>query len=170
MATTSIIVNSTDTSGKSAQKAMTCVNPDATNAQLAALGQMITAASNNTYVETFRINKINCDLESDAPAKPTPTLTATVTNYSLASFESDNGEMIGSTCNLTYNGDGDIFIGTAPIAVGLRFKVFKNGASIAVKPFYLGSAPTLTETVTFKVGFTETANYKACSVEITITA
>ena len=107
---------------------------------------------------------------SGSASKTAPTLTATVTNYSLASFESDNGEMIGSTCNLTYNGDGDIFIGKAPIDVGLRFKAFKNGASIAVKPFYLGSASTLTETVTFKVGFTETANYKACSVDITLTA
>lgn len=170
MATTSIIVNSTDTNGKSAQKAMTCVNPDATNAQLVALGQMITAASNNTYVETFRINKVNCDLEADAPGKPTPTLTASVTTFSAATFtEDDDGNYVGGSCNLTYSGDGDVFLDSdAILTKGLRFRVLRSGSVISIRPYYAGTAPTWP--VTFKVGFTETANYAAASVDITITA
>lgn len=64
MSKTSIIINSTDTAGKSAQKTFTDVNPDATNDQLATLGQMLAAVSSNTYQGTTRIDKTDCDTET----------------------------------------------------------------------------------------------------------
>lgn len=60
---TSLIINSTK-NGKAVQKTVTYVNPSASNANLAAFGQKITALSTNTYVNTERVNKIVCDDES----------------------------------------------------------------------------------------------------------
>ena len=172
MSATSIIINSTDQSGKAAQKAMTCVNPDATNEQLAALGQMITAAQNHTYGETYRVDKINCDLEPSAPQKTTPTLSASQTQWSAATFSDDGegGKISDIPATLTYSGDGNFFIETAALlSKGVFSKVRRNGDKVAVQPYYMAAAvPTFP--VTFKVGFTETDNYKACSVELTITA
>lgn len=170
MSATSIIINSTDQNGKSAQKAMTCVNPDATNEQLAALGQMITAAQNHTYGETYRVDKVNCDLEASKPQKATPTLTPSLTQWSASTFSDwDGGSKRPDTpCNLAYNGDGDFFVESAAIlSKGLKFQIINNSNMVAFRPYY-STAPTFP--VTFKVGFTETDNYKACSVEITITA
>lgn len=170
MSATSIIINSTDQSGKAAQKAMTCVNPDATNEQLAALGQMITAAQNHTYGETYRINKVNCDLEPSAPQKTTPTLTASQTQWSAAGFAGGLGSYKqGTSSVLTYNGDGSLFVDKTAVENGLFMLFEKQNGNLCATPMYSTATPP-TVPVTFKVGFTETDNYKACSVELTITA
>lgn len=171
MATTSIIVNATNTSGKSVQKAMTCVNPDATNAQLAELGQMITAVSNHTYGETYRIDKTNCDLEASAPAKPTPTFSASKTTFSSSDFSGGTGEIYSDSLSMmTYNGDGQFFVSADSVLTDkLMFKIIKFNNKLGLMVGYdTTDAPSFP--VTFTVGFTETANYKACSVEITLNA
>ena len=65
-----------------------------------------------------------------------------------------------------HDGDGDFFVEKAATTKKVGVLVRPNGN---VKPCYRTSDPP-TFPVTFKVGFTETDNYKACSVELTITA
>lgn len=167
MATTAIIINSTDGLGKSMQKSMTCVNPDATNEQLAHLGQMITAAQNHTYGNTVRIDKTDCDLEA---SKTTPNLTASITTYSAATDFSGTAMKDSTTLSvLTYNGDGNLFVSRNAYTAGFYFKTYNDAAGARVgMGYYADNPPTFP--VTFTVGFTETENYKACAVEITVTA
>jgi|GEM_PF-3415927 len=110
------------------------------------------------------------DGSSDSTAsKPAPTFSASITQYSAADFtDDDSGGKICSPSNLTYNGDGNLTLDSdAILNKGLRFKIIKNSGMIAIRTYYT-TAPTWP--VTFKVGFTATDNYKACSVDITITA
>ena len=168
MATTAIIINSTDGLGKSMQKSMTCVNPDATNEQLAHLGQMITAAQNHTYGNTVRIDKTDCDLES---GKAIPTLSASKTQYAASEFTSQAGYYrANDAAILTYNGDGNLFFDKSGLDVNISFELGQEGnGNWYFRPRYAGNT-TPTFPTSFTVGFTATENYKAASVEITITA
>ncbi|MBQ6296623.1 MAG: hypothetical protein IJK81_02890 [Selenomonadaceae bacterium] len=64
-------------------------------------------------------------------------------HISAAAFtEDENGSKVGSNCNLTYSGDGDLVLDSDVILTSnLRFKILKNGSVIAVKPHY-ATAPT----------------------------
>lgn len=46
---TSLIIDSVDTNGKAKSKAITNINPEATNEQLQEFAQRLTALSTNTY-------------------------------------------------------------------------------------------------------------------------
>ena len=109
---------------------------------------------------------------SSTTSKATPTLSASQTQWSAAIFSDDGegGKISDTPTTLTYSGDGDFFIETAALLSKAVFsKVRRNGDKVAVQPYYMAAAaPTFP--VTFKVGFTATDNYKACSVELTITA
>ena len=64
MAKTSLIITSTAaTDGKKLQKTFTDINSTATNEQLKSFGQVLNALTTNTYVETNRVDKVNCDTE-----------------------------------------------------------------------------------------------------------
>lgn len=81
---TSIIINSTDGYGKSAQKALTYVNPDATNTQLANLGKMVTATQQgHVYTGTYRVDKVNCDAQ-----KKTSSITLLMSKVQNSQIES----------------------------------------------------------------------------------
>ena len=76
MAKTSLILETTDTSGKKIQKTFTDVNPEASSADLVTFAQMCNGLTSNTYVRTDRVNKINCDTETsggDSRAEATVT-------------------------------------------------------------------------------------------------
>lgn len=60
MATTSIIIDSTSSGGKKIRKAITDINPDATNEQLKSFAQQFNALSTNTYGATSRVKKTAC--------------------------------------------------------------------------------------------------------------
>ena len=106
---------------------------------------------------------------SSTASKPAPTISATITQYSAATFPvGSSGNHNGDPTDITYNGDGDLFLDSKAIMnSNLRFTVLKNGTKYSIYPFY-AIAPTWP--VTFSVGFTATDNYKACSIDITITA
>lgn len=90
MAKTSIIINSTDTAGKAAQKTFTDVNPNASNAQLATLGQMLAAVSTNTYNGTTRIDKTDCDTESKTARNDNISISSTSYDGTLARIPLSN--------------------------------------------------------------------------------
>ena len=104
---------------------------------------------------------------SSTTSKATPTLTASRTQVATSECsEYDGYQIYDGGISLTYNGDGDFFVEKAATTKKVGVLVRPNGN---VKPCYRTSDPP-TFPVTFKVGFTETDNYKACSVELTITA
>ena len=107
MAKTSLIVKSTDQSGKTVNKTITDVNPDCSNAVLKTLGQKINALTTNFYGNTTRIDKIDCDLEPGG-GMLTPTFELDTTSKSLADVKSSYTSAIScaSVANVTYNGDG----------------------------------------------------------------
>lgn len=61
----SLIINSTDTTGKKLQKSITNLNPNITNATAKEFAQKLNALTTNTYNGAIRINKIDVD-EDDA--------------------------------------------------------------------------------------------------------
>lgn len=64
MAKTSLIVTSTAaTDGKKLQKTLTDINSAATNEQLKSFAQVLNGLTTNTYVETNRVDRVNCDTE-----------------------------------------------------------------------------------------------------------
>ena len=68
---TSLIIGMTNTSGENKQKSITDVSNTATNAQLVAFAQGLVAVTNNTYKDTTKVTKVDCDNEAD---KPVPSL------------------------------------------------------------------------------------------------
>lgn len=67
MAKTSLIISSTDSStGKKLQKTLTDINSSATNAQLKSFAQALNNLTTNTYSESNRVDRINCDTEESA--------------------------------------------------------------------------------------------------------
>ena len=156
MASTSIIINSTDGFGKSVQKAMTCVNPKSTNEELAALGQMITAAQNHSYQETIRIDKTNCDLEQGVVKKAVPTI---VTKQAI---------MGDNTLKVAYNGDGELKGVSAP-PNGSPAEILTNPTSAVVDgetvyTFQMQTAPE--EDMLIVVYAAQTDNFAAAVHEI----
>lgn len=163
MAKTELKINATNGYGDDITTTINYVNPEAGKNDILNFTQALNALTINTYKETERVQTVNVDLEN---VPDTPTLTASKTTYSLAEFTGDTIKEAG-ICDLTYNGDGALFIDKAAIDAGLGFTIEKPQAKYYLAPRYK-TAPTVP--LTFTVGFTETANYKACSVEITITA
>ena len=58
---TGILIYYKDAAGTLHEKPVHYVNPNSTNAQLAALGKSIIAVTNNTYQSTYRVTKSLCD-------------------------------------------------------------------------------------------------------------
>lgn len=61
----SAIVYSTDSSTKKVAKTISNVAPSATAVQIRTFAQALNALSTNTYVETYRIERLNCDTEAN---------------------------------------------------------------------------------------------------------
>ena len=163
MASEKIIVSATDSGGNSVQRTFDNVNPEATNAQLAAFGSKIAALSENTYAKTDRISRVNCDSEaSTLDTRPTPTLTVSNANFSCA---------LNSIANtsLSYSGDGTIIfydfvrvnVSNASAACMVGHTPLSNGdPQVYVMPDK-GFGSTSGDSYSFKIGATETDNYKA---------
>lgn len=70
---------------------------------------------------------------------------------------------------ITYNGDGNFFISKNAIDADLGFELDNESRNFTIHPsFVSNAAPTFL--LKFKISFTETENFKACSVNITVTA
>lgn len=164
MAKTDLKLTSTNGYGDDITTTISYVNPDAGKNDILNFTQALNALTTNTYKETERVQTINVDLET---VPSTPTLSASTTQFSSASFDDFDGHKIApSSCTFTYDGDGDFFIERAATTKKVGVLVRPNGS---VRPCYVVNDPP-TFPVTFTVGFTATDNYKACSVDITITA
>ena len=133
MAQTSINIRSTTRSGgKIANKAITFVNNDAKNEDLADLGIALNALTTNNYVETNRVDKSNCDTEQ------APTITIGDFTQSKSAVE------LVWTAALTYNGSGELYGATAlwnGRTIPLHFQ--KTGNSWSVKLSLAGSDPDM---------------------------
>lgn len=142
MAKTSLIYEATDALGKKIQKTFTDVNPEATSAELKTFVQMCNGLTNNTYVRTDRVNKINCDTE-DTGYKPIPTLT-------VGDFEKVD---IGYRATYTYNGDGVICLNASSTGNLPYYYISSTYIFLAQGPVTTGT------TITFTATATATANY-----------
>ncbi len=161
MAKESVIITATK-SGKTIQKSLTDMNPEATNAQLATFGTMLNALTTNTYQKTDRITKVNCDTEPGGGTKPTPTITLNPSTIALSGI-SENDRTLVSTSTTS---DGQIYV--RPMNPDVNSNVVyaaMNGTSIALRKLTGASGAR-----TFYVGVTETDSYKGVEVEFTVTA
>ncbi len=160
MASEKIIVSATDSGGNSVQRTFDNVNPDATNAQLAAFGSKIAAFSENTYAKTDRITRVNCDSEAGG-GRQTPTLTVADTNWD---YQRNTGNGTNSSA-FTYNGDGTLYT-TQPVCTsnpnysGFLCHTYFN---TALGKIYADAVPVVPagSTFSFQLGATETDNFKA---------
>lgn len=120
---TSINILST-ADGKKKQKSITNINPNATNAELSEVGQMINALTTNTYVETVRIDKQNVLEPSPSGGDKTEPI-----------FIVEDG-------SYEYNGDGKVYgfaysaNGTLSIAIDREEKVWEISGSAGTVELY----------------------------------
>ena len=151
---TSVILTSTDLSGKKLQKTLTNINTNATAAQLKTLAQGLNSLTTNTYVETGRVDKIVCDLET---GKTTPTLTLATASAAKATVAAAEGAYANE---ITYNGDGVLTVLTS----GANIVATIEGDTLYVA--FIGEGATGTVTVYASEG----ATYAAANVTFTISA
>ena len=116
MAKTSIIVNTTEAgTGKKLQKTLTDINANASNQQLVSFAQALNSLTTNTYVETNRVDKSNCDEEAGGGVQ-------TAFQHNLKINGSVNRRQTvapGSTVTITYQDavSTDAFTGKAELVV-----------------------------------------------------
>ena len=163
MAKTSLILTSTEqTTGKTLQKTITDVNPDASSEALLGFAQRLNALTTNVYGKTDRVDKLNVDTETSANLL-TPTFTMTKTSYSLTTDASGDHILMG----LTYNGDGALYVEGFYSSAGLKAFNYASSAEGGTIAF---SKTTLTAGQTLKIGYAQGDTYKATDkIEITIT-
>ena len=65
MATAAAILYSVKNGTKQA-RTISNINPDATNVQVRTFTQALNSLTTRTYVETYKVIRINCDAESDS--------------------------------------------------------------------------------------------------------
>ena len=75
MVETIFTLHSTDTNNYSVQKTFTGVNPEATSAELVETAQGFNRLTDNTYVATKRIDKLDADTEASGDGRAEATLT-----------------------------------------------------------------------------------------------
>ena len=156
MAKTSAIITATEHgTGKTLQKTLTNVNPDATSAQLATLGHMLNGLTTNVYVSTDRVDKYNCDtedsggddrLENTVELK-TPADADWIANsrtYNKSSF-SQNGNRGFSIRSTGGNLDGTYFSYMAPGATASFNKNVDPDSGVVGYELVLGTNYTPTE-------------------------
>ena len=98
MATSSLSVKSTTTAGKSVQKSVTNINPQASAENLSTFAQMVNSLTNHTYVGADLIDKTNVDTET-RPGGGSGKIEGVITLTQTATF----GEY-----DISYNGDGTL--------------------------------------------------------------
>lgn len=161
----SAIVYSTKQGGiDKAGKTIADISATATPAQIVAFAQAFNALSTNSYVETYRIERLNCDTAPEptpTPSKPVPTLTLNTTSATMAEISS---AMAGSEglyeVEYTYNGDGVLSVATS--YADIVATVDQDFLYIA----FVGEGATGTVTLYASEG----TQYAATSATFTITA
>jgi len=168
---TDIKLYSTEPSGKATTATISDVNPEATNAQLKTLGQMLNSFTRNRYDKTNRINTIQCDTE-EGGGKLTPTFTLEKTTDTKANVCKSVNGFVSYHFGYTYDGDGQIFIHNDDTTGDLGFLLYQQGHMIYIcacnSPTH--AADSITQDATITLYATETDNYKAAEATFTITA
>ena len=152
----SIIITSTTPSGKTNQKAIPFVNPNATSAAMKRFATAINATTENTISAIERVDRVDI-----TNAKLDPQLTVTPNTAVL-----DSAKL---TFDVSYQGDGTITLsGKKPIeaAGGLTYNA--NNKQI-VNDMADGLVPKGPETYTTTVTLSETADYNGATATITWT-
>ena len=163
----SVIFESTDTTGKKLQKTLTDINPDVDSVALRTFTQSLNSLTTNTYVGTSRVDKTDL---ANAVAKTTPTFTINPARVTLM------GEPVSIT--LTYNGDAKEFVfpmqnmpSTQQNLQLLTVGGFTHTTGTNTYTFQIGRKSGSTGVQgTLKIQAPETDNYLAAEVSLTIVA
>lgn len=161
MAKTSAIVTYTDNAGKTCQKALSDINPDASNAEIKTFAEKLIGLTDNTYVTTDRVDKVNCDTEADTRQTPTLTISPNSAPVSTANNFDSSDEII-----VTYDGDGELYIANFSDYPGdKQFFMLYN------KRLYVRGAGTSGQTnpCVVTIAATGTKNYKPATTTFTVT-
>ena len=169
MAEQKLIISTTTPDGLDASKTISNINPEASNEKLAALGQKLTAFTDNAYDRTDRVIKINCDTEGGGGAKQTPTLTLSKTSCTTAEISSAAAGLFLVT--ITTDSDGALYVKfDSSLALGDAACVSvltENGNTYFLIRHIQDSLPAAQ---TIIIGQAESETYKAAEVTFTITA
>ena len=170
MPKTDIKLYSTEPSGKATTATISDVNPEATNAQLKTLGQMLNAFTRNRYDKTNRINTIQCDTE-EGDEKQTATLTATPNPISWATFKAAIANNGVFEITLTYDGDANgFFVKNVYTFVTTRIE---NSKIICSSSLQAAAIPDYSQAIAdnpLGIETEETDNFKAATLTIPFTA
>lgn len=167
MAKTDIKLNATDPSGKTTTTSVTYVNPEATNAQLKQLGQMLNAMTENVYESTYRINTIHCDSEAGGGAQ-TATLQVWGGDADISSGFIVN--RVDGTVNrfIKYDGDAsNVYVDFDPADPNLMIApgALNNGSL----PANMNAAQANVGNYTLHIYAPATNNFKAASLDVPVT-
>lgn len=169
---TNIIIETTSASGKKLQKAITNVNPNATNYELKVFAQKLNSLTSNTYVGTTRIDRVDI---SDARSPRDPHFTITPAKIRMGEFNNETTDPpYSQTFTFEYLGDDRIptYSGQLPIDdQKANFTVDVKAKSVTLAPSDEGCAitgGTATGTLVFKLP--ATADYDEATAELTFTS
>ena len=166
MAKTSLIWTSTEqTTGKTLQKTITDVNPDASSEAMLGFVQRLNALTTNVYGKTDRVDKVNVDTES-AATLITPTLT--INGLTDGHVTIAGGSDIANKQFFT-NSDGGIYANKALFDAGMQMSINYHGEDSGYFVSFSKKDNTATLPVTFTMGFAQTATYKGVEWTVTIT-
>ena len=173
MAETNFTLHSTDSNNYKLQKTFTGVNPDATSAELVATAQGLNRLTDNTYIGTKRIDKIDADSEAGTiTTKTTPTFTLEGNTATATSIKSATSGQYGVYKYCTYDGDADIAdfyaTGASDLNVMAGFATEGNNRTYVTFRAVDSTKNVLAGTITLHAP--ETANYNAVTATFTVTA
>ena len=142
-------------------KTISDISATATPAQIKAFAQSLNSLSTNSYVETYRIERLNCDTAEPTPSKPVPTLTLASATATISDITSAMASAEGLYENaITYNGDGVLSVATS--YADIVASVDEDFLYVA----FIGEGTSGTVTLYASEGVT----YSATSVTFTINA
>ncbi len=180
MAKTSAIITYTDANGKAMQKTLTDINPDASSAEIKTFAQKMVGMTDNVYVQTDRVDKINCDTEASKPVKADPTLTLSANTLNCSSLTDASWQKVAQ---ITTNSDSTIYVRfssyIAPVKeygvnsllkAGIGHDDQTNEGTFLYLHNKWNNWDIMSWPQTIYVGVAETDNFKAKEVPFTITA
>lgn len=162
MAKSDLKIKATNSQGANMTTTIGYVNPYATNAQLATLGNRINQFTTNVYDHSEKVTTVNVDGEE---GKTVPTLTITsggnpLTEYTLA----ETAEDVVTThfAHINYTGNGALTV-TCPYMAFLAFMIWDNADCGVVY-----GIETPSGTYPFTITSEETDTYAAASYSFTL--
>lgn len=128
---TSLILHYTDPLAKNGTTSITYVNPNADDAKLKTLTQMLNNLTINTYVSTDKVETTDI---TNAVSKTTPTFTIGDATGTLQS---------GKVISYTYNGDGEVYLRIPDTGNTLTYKLNSTEKTVTVYGVQMGQRVTL---------------------------